>query len=740
LTEVARRPLVELARLYGVMPSYREREDGPERPATEDALLGVLRALGAPVERPGDVDEAVRARRAELTGALAPPVAVAWSSDTAGAVASVTVHLAESERSRGLDCRLELEDGGASEWRAGADALDPEPDGGRAEHRSVRARLNVPDRLPHGYHRLTLRAGGREASTSIVSAPTTTWEPPGEQAGDLGLFLPLYALRTERSWGTADLSDLHALLGWSAERGARFVGTLPLTAAFLGQGRTPLAPSPYAPASRLFWNELYLDVERAPGLDAAPEARALLTSSELRAAIGRAREGRRVRYRDAMALKRDAIDALASGLAPAGAPLSGPLAAYADAHPEAVEYARFRAATERLGPWPGWPAAARLGAEPADATGDAAVRSHLYAQWAMTLQMAELTGDARAALYLDLPLGAHSDGFDVWRYRSAFATGLSGGAPPDAFQERGQDWGFPPLHPHRTRDDGHAYTRRSLRHLMGPAGMLRLDHVMWLHRLYCIPEGHAPLDGAYVRYPAEELYAILCLESNRSRCEVVGEDLGTVPDEVRDAMERHRLRRMYVLPFELDVDEARLSAPQPLSVASVGTHDLPPFAAQWTGADVDRKLGLGVLDEDATERQHLERQRWREALLAVLAGLGKAARPGEGEGTRRRGAYPGHGAAAETAVGAARAGDVAATGALLAALTALAASPARHLLVNLEDLWGELESQNMPGTVSGENWTLRSPHALETWAALPGLEKTIAQLVETRRKGKAWQT
>jgi 4-alpha-glucanotransferase len=686
--------LLELAELYGVMTSYEEQTGGPLRHASTDALLGVLAALGAPVAGLEDVPTAMRERLHAKHGALVEPVVPFWSDDPEATTAAISVRMDESERGRAAQCTLVLESGEAVEWRS----------------MSRSGRIQVPAPVPHGYHRFVMRTRSREATSWVVCAPTRTWEP-ARRARDLGLFLPLYALETARSWGTADLTDLRALLHWSGQHGVRFVGTLPLVATYLGGGRAPVDPGPYAPVSRLFWNELYVDVERAPGLERAPDAATMLSSPSLRSQIEPLRHGRRVRYAEAMAVKRRVLEEVVRALAPADEPLGGALAEFAERHPEAMRYARFRAAVERLGPsWRSWPAGAVARDVPDGAVDQEAVRYHLYAQWATAAQMVELAEASRwgagpSALYLDLPLGAHPYGFDVWRFHDQFADGLSGGAPPDPFQEEGQDWGFPPLHPERTREHGHVYLRQCLSHLMRASGMLRLDHVMSLHRLYCVPRGHSPLDGAYVRYPADELYAVLCLESSRWRCEVVGEDLGTVPPEVRDAMSTHGLRRMYVVPFQLQVpppgsQEAPELAPVPSSsVASLGTHDLPPFSAFARGHDIDRRESEGQIGSAEADLRRAERAQWFQA-LTELTGSKRDATPEE---------------------------------VLPRALRLLAASAARHLLVNIEDLWGETDSQNVPGTFSDENWSLRARHPLEVWADVPGVESTLESLVDERR-------
>jgi 4-alpha-glucanotransferase len=703
--------LLELADFYGVLPSYLDGV-GVERSPSPEALIAVLRALGAPLDGMRDVGQAVESARQERDGRLAPPAVAAWEGDDV----ELLLRLPRSGSARRVECRLQLEDGEAREWQAEVNA----------------SRLAIAGELPLGVHELSLRVAGREARSWIIRAPRTTWDPWAEEGSgepaagarnadrrlpsasgaprDFGLFLPLHALRSARSWGIGDLTDLAALVEWSAAHGAGFVGTLPLMAAFLDPGSGPYEPGPYTPVSRLFWNEIYLDVERA----VAAEGREPPVSGPLTAEAARLRDTPRVRYAEVMALKRRVLEALVEDVAPASQPLPGPLLEYAAQRPDVTDYAHFRAVGERLAtPWSEWPSALRDGRLDPDPRDAAAFRYHLYVQRAFEAQLeglAAANGHPRApTLYLDLPLGTHREGYDVWRWRDAFALDLAGGAPPDAFFAGGQNWRFPPLHPQRAREDGHAYLRRALAHVMRPAGMLRLDHVMSLHRLYCVPAGHDANDGAYVRYPAEELYAVLCLESHRWKCELVGEDLGTVTPEVHDAMESHGLRRMYVVPFELEgggSDAPRLRAPAPLSVASVGTHDLPPFASFWSGDDIVRRERSGQLSPAQAADERVARAKWRADLHAAL-GLEPRADTFD---------------------------------ALRAALRFLATSRARHVLVNVEDLWLETEPQNVPGTSSDRNWTLKARRALEEWARVPRLEETLSEVERARaaRNDEAW--
>jgi 4-alpha-glucanotransferase len=663
--------LDDAARAWGVVPAY-EGQDGATVRASEHAMLAALRELGAPVESPDHLPAALHLRRVEHWMGLVEPVVVSWEGSRAG----IEVRLLAGEARDTLHCELTLEDGPTREWSALARDLaelrSAEVDG-RAH---VHGRLALPADLPRGYHDLTVRVGPRHARARVIRAPQHTWTPEGDgpPPREWGAFLPLHALRTARSHGVADLSDLQALQLWTARHGGAVVGTLPLLAAFLDR---PFDPSPYAPVSRLFWNELYLDPELLPGLDRAPGTRALLASAGYRSESERLRRAPTVDYRAAYALRRRVLEALVTEVAPADSPLPVELAEYRASSPEAEEYAAFRAIGEGEGrAWRDWPGHLRAGSVGERDVDEAVYRRHLFAQWAMDRQLRAQSPGApgsRASLYMDLPIGTHPDGFDVWRWRDLFAD-ASVGAPPDAFFSAGQDWGFPPLHPQRARADGHAYWAASLRHLMRVSGMLRLDHVMGLHRLFWIPRGVPAAEGVYVRYPAEELYAVLCLESHRHRTEVVGEDLGTVSDEVREEMEERRLRRMYVVPFELDVERGTLRAEPPSSVASLNTHDMPPFAAYVEPADAADALARAV---GASERTP-------EALLR-------------------------------------------------SSLVRLAEGPARMVLVALEDLWLETEPQNRPGTPAAENWARKARPPLEELDRVEGVAATLAAVDGARR-------
>ncbi|HUE76593.1 MAG TPA: 4-alpha-glucanotransferase [Longimicrobiales bacterium] len=650
-----------LARLHGVQTSYRAN-DGATVSASPDALMAALRALRVPLESSPGIQDLVRHRRRQLAERVIEPVAVAWRDDAA-AVGSFQLRLPARLRDAAVRVTVGLEEGGEATWTVDASSLEVAEEI-EADGRAFAA-LRVPLRtLPPGYHDLIVEAGRGRWEALLIVAPKRAagWDVVADRPA-WGVFAPLYALRERARPGAPDFGTLDRLAARVAARGGSVVGTLPLLAAFLDR---PYEPGPYAPVSRLFWNELYTDPVAAPGADA------LFDDDRARLAGDGDPAGRWFDAGGAMAAKRPALEALARRFfAEEGDP---ELAAFRARNPLADDYARFRAITERRGEWGRWPDRLRARDIRAGDYDEDVARYHLYVQWLAERQLAEATERARdrgVSLYLDLPMGVHPAGYDVWRERALFARGTSAGAPPDALGPEGQDWGFPPLHPEASRMERHAYFIASIRHHLRFASVLRIDHVMQLHRMYWVPGGD-PREGVYVRYPADELYAILCLESRRARTVIVGEDLGTVPTAVRRDMKGHGLAGMYVAQFELQqrtagAADAAALVPRAVprgAVASVGTHDTPMFAG-WLRAE------QGLRDR-------------------LARGLGVAESEGEGEGEDE------------------------ALGVLATLHEHMGSSRAGLVLATMEDLWLEPEPQNVPGTTGDRNWRRRSAAPLES--------------------------
>ena len=525
----------------------------------------------------------------------------------------------------------------------------------------VAQRVPLGDDLPFGAHRVAvagLGPDGHEVVGHVLAAPTLA-PAPGR---GWGVFAPVYALRRQGAPRVGNIGDLSALARWIGGLGGDLVGTLPLLATFDGEA------SPYAPVSRLAWNERHLDLAALPEADGGPvEPRATGVP-----VVGA--DDRLIDWGREVARVRAALTGMVGRLSDRR---RAELDAFCAERPVVDELACWWAEVEANGP----PAPGR----PLTADDPAAVLRHRFAQWAMETQLGDLQSDlARRgqALYLDLPLGVHGDGFDVWRSPELFGRTVEVGAPPDEFNPAGQGWGFPPMLPATSRADGHAYLRAGLAHQLRHAGVVRVDHVMALHRLWWIPGGGSAADGAYVHYPAEELAAVVTLEAWRAGAVVVGENLGTVPPEVDRLMGEHRLLGMYATQFELDAAPHARWAP-PGSVAVVNTHDMATFAAFWAGLDEGR----------------------RAVIVEQLVRDGAAP---EGEGP----------------------GEV-----LTALLGWLGRTDAASVVVNLEDLWGETLPQNVPGTgPEVPNWRRQMARTLEAIVADPAVAARLDRLRAARNR------
>jgi len=698
------RQLHQLARLYGVQTSYLDACK-QRRKASRESLLSTLAELGAAVDPAGRLEEAIDLRMQETWARMVEPVLVAWE----GTTGPIEVRLPERQADATLRATLTEEAGDTREQTCDLAGLPGVATAEAGGLRYVAKRLPGFEHLPWGYHRLRVEAGGIAADALILSSPQRAYSPAGTgpASRSWGVFAPLYAVHSRRSLGAGDLADFESLWQWTAGLGGRVVATLPMLAAFLAE---PLEPSPYSPVSRLFWNEFYVALDKVPELATCTAARELMGSASVLEEVAAWRRAAEIDYRRQMALRRQVLELLAEHCFLQRGERWESLQQYAASHPALDDYARFRAAGERLSSvWPQWPGRLRQGhLEPGDYE-EAAFRYHRYAQWVADGQLSSLAAKLREGgpgLYLDLPLGVHRHGYDAWRHPGLFASGLSGGAPPDAVFTKGQNWDFAPLQPDRLRADGYRYFIAGLRSHLRHAGILRIDHVMGLHRLFCIPAGMPPACGVYLRYPAEEMYAILCLESHRNRSVLVGENLGTVPACVNAAMRRHAVRRTYVVQYELNPNrDLALKRPERQAVASVNTHDMPPFAAYWKGADLDDLHALGLFDDKAIAAEHEKRRAVREVLVERLRNVGDL----RGDGTTAKSVRD-------------------------AIARWLAASPAECVILNVEDLWLETLRQNTPGTTAERpNWRRKLCHSLEAWDELPGLRELLVAVDRLRR-------
>jgi alpha-1,4-glucan:alpha-1,4-glucan 6-glycosyltransferase/4-alpha-glucanotransferase len=670
-----------LARSYGI----DDRGAGPKRSrttASPETLLAVLQSLGAPLAGLHDIADAQVARDRTLWSEIAPTVLVAWNGQIGQGIA---IRIPKTMVDRSVCARFDV----AGETHSFEFRLDSLPItamqaiGGTDYLQLAWATDGVLPPVPTGTHPYSLEGDGFSAQGTVLSAPMSggTNRLTGKR---WGIVAPLFAVPPERNWGTADLGDLEALGHWAADQGARVMATLPLLSGFYEDS---FDTSPYAPVSRQFWNELYIDIDRLPELRTSPGAVQLLESSNFEREGRALRERNSVDYRAAIALKRRALEAIVAELGEMTPRREADFHSFLAASPNVVPYARFRAAGERFGTqWRNWPDRLRRGHIRFNDVNPLAETYHRYCQWVLHEQLTE-TKHALAArgvdFELDLPLGVHADGFEVWSEPGEYVEGIEVGSPPDAFYPGGQCWGFAPMHPERARAGGHRSLRAVIAQHLRYAATLRIDHVMQLERLWWVPVGAEASEGVYVHTPIEERLAACCVEAALAGANLVGENLGTVSGAMDTALSEHAIQGMSVLEFPPpSTRQAALPMIPQRSVASLRTHDMPTFATWWSDADLDEPQWSGPGRTRLAREVRRKRALTRSAIWKRSGGRGPVPR-------------------------------AASSDLLVAALEHIASSPAETVLLNLEDLWLETEPQNRPGTTDDRNWSYRFPYGVE---------------------------
>lgn len=595
-----------------------------ERRVSRETLQSVLAALGYEADRDERAAESLAALDRRAWQAVLPAVTVAREPD-------VAVELSLPKATRVVSWHLLCEDsaeltGDAAFAELPLLARDDDGDS-RPGRRKERRRL-VLGNLPVGYHRLSIEP--QSASGTVVVVPARCFLPSVEEGSAFwGLALQLYLLRSERNFGIGDFSDLKAISAELARRDCDVVGLNPLHAPFPDD---PEHASPYSPASRLLLNPLYIDVAAAPETRRSPAAAALLADPSVSAELEACRAANTLEYARVAAVKARVLELSFADWRRAGA--ARELDAFRAAQGTSFErhclYFALRAhmLAAGLGPgdWHGWPqpyqdsrasVVARFAATHAEE-----VTRVVWQQWLADRQLAaaaEAARDMRVGLYRDLAVGSDAAGAETWAERDLMVETLRIGAPPDELSANGQEWGLPPPHPERMRAGGYRAFCELLRANMRHAGALRIDHVMALERLYVIPTGAPPKDGAYLAYPFADLTGIVALESSRRRCIVIGEDLGSVPHGFRERAAAANILSYRVLRFERDAH--RFFGPHEyprLAVAVCSNHDLPTLRGWWQGADFELEHEHGVLSGDDLAAARQRRDAERRALLELL--------------------------------------------------------------------------------------------------------------------------
>lgn len=659
---VSRETLAELAACHGVAVEYWDQSGAHVRVESE-VVVEVLAALAVDASTEESARAAVHAWRLRGWRRTLPPVFV-QREDREG---RCWVHVPQGT---GVVLRVVLDDGTAGPVleQVHHHAAAVEVDGRQVGE----AMFRVPAGLPTGWH--TLRAEPEQAPAADCPLVVTPAHLPAPERG-WGLAAQLYSLRSSRSWGLGDLADLADLARWAAfDHGADFVLVNPLHAA---APTSPMEPSPYLPVTRRFGNPVYVRVEEVPEF-------AYLPAPE-RERVEELANGPRAANLTAELLDRDATwhaKRAALELVHRVPRMPGREAAYRVYREREgqglADFATWCALVEVHGPMTGWPPTwqdPRSGAVEVERARLAdRVEFHVWCQWVLddqlaTAQEAACGAGMRIGVVHDLAVGVHPEGADVWTYGDVLAHGVSVGAPPDMYNQRGQNWSQPPWRPDALAEAAFLPYRDMLRTVLRHAGALRVDHVLGLFRLWWVPQGRPADQGTYVRYDHEALLGILVLEAQRAGAVVIGEDLGTVEGWVQETLRDRGVLGTSLLWFERRGDG---SVPPPEQwradvLASVTTHDLPPSLGYLGGAHVELRHRLGLLSRPVADERAdhaAEVAAWRSAL--VTEGLLRPEAPFDE---------------------------------LVRALhTWLRRTPARLVAVSLADAVGESRAQNQPGT------------------------------------------
>ena len=728
--------LSRAAALWGVEPEYWDVWN-QHHVVPAETQKAILESLGVPASTRDRLDAAVEQRLWNEWSRPVPATLVISENAT-----QVPIRTVEADAGAGLRLEIRWEDGELELREDSMAAL-----AARASF-EIRGKLFVEKdfpldgRLRLGYHELEVRlSSGTSSQTRLIVTPDRVYEPSssGQDSRVAGIGIALYGLRSGRNWGCGDFTDLRALVDWVAgELGGSFVALNPLDAI---ANRQPYNTSPYLPACSLYRNHIYLDVEQIPDF-VAGGGRRILSSPTFQVELGALRDAEFIEYERVAALKsrflRLAFRSFVQRELKWNTDRTQEFLRFVEQEGEPLDrYAVWCALDEwihRHNPdvwfFRDWPPEyqdpASEGTRRFAAEHWRTVLFHKYVQWQLDIQLREAQEHAcrmglPVGLYHDLALATDRWGCDLWANREFYVTGCRVGAPPDDFSPEGQDWGFLPPDFERHHEDGYRLFRESIRKNARHGGALRIDHVMRFFHLYWIPDGRTAKEGAYVMDRYEDLIRVLALESVRGQFVVVGEDLGTVADYIREALAKFGILSYRLFFFEKHRDGTFMLPDEypERALVSVTTHDLPTLADYWTGRDIGVRRRLGLTPDDRIyRRQSRERGEERQRMLDALHMMELLPEW-----------FPRSASDAPEL-----------TGELHHAIMGfLALTPSQWMLVNQEDLFKQPHQQNMPGTTSKyPNWRRKMGFRIEELWTDPYLRDCAAMLRDwLARTGRA---
>lgn len=643
------------ARAWGVQPSYLANQNVVWSP--EKSIVQVLSDLTkTSIHSDEDLLKLLKQRRQKYVSDGVEKSIVLWG----GVARPLFLYFALGKNTSSLKASVTLEDGTLQTLPLKVLATQK-----RETYLRVKVQWDV--KLPLGYHQLMIEVDDLKLQSLLICSPEKL-ETAQELQHSWGPFVPLYALRTGNEWGIGSLREMKLALEKCGEYGAKWLGTLPLLAVNLDP--VDCDPSPYSALTRLFWNEVFLDVEALVEKYDHKEARALIKTPEFQKELADLRATTHVDYHRVYKLKKKILKLLSDDFFAKNKHQEKPYQSFAKDNPEIDNYSRFRsAATDEQ-------------------------NFHRFVQFEMNESLRTLSETLPQGLYLDFPVGVNDSGFDFKEFNSVFFKEVSVGAPPEEVFQQGQDWGFPAFNPYTHREEGYQYLRKSLRNHLKYCKILRMDHVMGLYRVFSIPKKWTAHEGIYLRFPQEDLFAISMLEAQKAKADIVGENLGTVPAAVDDLLNKRNINGMWVLQLETGRAPTEAFARVPKNaMISFNNHDLPMWASFMKGTDLDLVCSLHILREDSRIKFQAERKQQMTEWGQFTAPDNITVKLHE----------------------------------------KLAQTRGKYFVVTLEDLWGEEAPQNIPGTWKEyPNWRRKYAKKISEWTESPQT-KLVFESLKTLR-------
>jgi 4-alpha-glucanotransferase len=714
----------ELAELSGILPEYWDIF-GNRHMTSADTKKAILRAMKFKTESADDVIQEINEIKSRPWQTFIEPVHIISVNKQPFSIPVYIPAKEGDEEKLIVSYSIEDERGRKEQFGTCGDRIHISERKWIEGMRYVKANLVDTKRRDIGYYtlhvtckhhdRISTGRAGISKTSKVIITPDACFMPEVLYNGRAwGLSVNLYSIRSKRNWGIGDFRDLAKIVKWTAELKGHFVGINPLHAI---PNTKPFGISPYSPVSRIYKNFVYLDVENIPEIREYEGCKKVRSSKNFSRQLRELRKTEFIDYEKVALLKEKMLRkafaffykkhflkktsrgrAFGKYMESEGLCLES-FALFMSLH----EYMRKK---KNAFSWQEWPEAyhkiSGRAVRKFSKENRREILFYQYVQWLIDGQLKKVAEKAKkfgmkVGLYHDLAVGSMGGGSDAWSFRDVIAIGADAGAPPDDFSPDGQKWGFPPIIPGRLKESGYELFIYTIRKNMKHFGALRIDHALGMFRLFWVPKGMTPNDGAYVSYPSEDLLRIIALESIRNRTMVIAEDLGTIGENVRETLKRLGAFSYRLFYFERNYPDPSFLSPEgyPLmALCAVTTHDLPTIYGYWKGRDIEKRRAIGKYPDDSLWNKQIE-ERKRDKALILSALKSRGIIPDD---------YP---------------SDPAATPEMTPELCRaiyhyLALTPCKLLLVSPEDILGALDQQNMPGTVdSHPNWVQKMPIVLE---------------------------